>query len=227
MRRFGTQGPVEPEENYVVPRAAEISDSLKRVKEGRSIVIFAPRQTCKTTFFQRALATLGGERSSGATYFPISLNFDIYKNLSVSEFYDCLYEEIREKIEGVFQSCGTSPSETLIDFLENTHLTNHISLRRFFRQLARLVTNQHFVVIIDEFDGIPPASLSDFLHTLRNIYIAGKSRCPHSVGFIGVKSITQLNYDRLFRFSISKMNSTCPTSRWNRCENYWDNRGIL
>ena len=202
MRRFETQGPVNPEEHYVVPRTTEIADFLTRVKEGRYIVIFAPRQTGKTTFFQRALATLVGEAYSDATYFPMSLNFDIYKNLSVSDFYHCMYEEIREKIEGVFQSRGTSPSEALIDFLENTHLTNHISLRRFFRQLARLVSNQHVVVIIDEFDGIPPAALSDFLHTLRNIYIAGKPRCPHSVGIIGVKSITQLSYDR----SISPFN---------------------
>ena len=202
MRRFGTQGPVNPEEHYVVPRTTEIADFLTRVKEGRYIVIFAPRQTGKTTFFQRALATLVGEAYSDATYFPMSLNFDIYKNLSVSDFYHCMYEEIREKIEGVFQSRGTAPSEALTDFLENTHLTHHISLRRFFRQLARLVSNQHVVVIIDEFDGIPPAALSDFLHTLRNIYIAGKPRCPHSVGIIGVKSITQLSYDR----SISPFN---------------------
>ena len=44
--------------------------------------------------------------------------------------------------------------------------------------------------------------MSDFLHTLRHIYIAGKPRCPHSIGIIGVKSIAQLNYDR----SISPFN---------------------
>lgn len=108
MRRFGTQGPVNPEEHYVVPRTAEIADFLKRVKEGRSIVIFAPRQTGKTTFFQRALATLAADAAT-ATYFPISLNFDIYKSLSVSDFYNCLYEEICEEIASVFQSRGESP----------------------------------------------------------------------------------------------------------------------
>ena len=201
MRRFGTQGPVNPEEHYVVPRTAEIADFLKRIKEGRYIVIFAPRQTGKTTFFQRALATLAADAAT-ATYFPISLNFDIYKSLSVSDFYNCLYEEICEEIASVFQSRGESPSETLIDFLENIQLSDHISLRRFFRRLARLVNKQQFVIIIDEFDGIPPAALSNFLHTLRHIYIAGKPRCPHSVGIIGVKSITQLSYDR----SISPFN---------------------
>ena len=61
MRRFGTQGPVHPEKNYVVSRAAELADFVMRVKEGRYIVIFAPRQTGKTTFFQRALDVFADE----------------------------------------------------------------------------------------------------------------------------------------------------------------------
>ena len=51
MRRFGTQGPVNPEQHYIVARTEELTEFIKRVKEGRYIVIFAPRQTGKTTFF--------------------------------------------------------------------------------------------------------------------------------------------------------------------------------
>lgn len=50
-RTFGTQGPVTPEKHYVVPRTAELADFLSRATEGRYLVIFAPRQTGKTTFF--------------------------------------------------------------------------------------------------------------------------------------------------------------------------------
>ena len=64
MRRFGTQGPVHPQRNYVVSRAAELSDFVMRVKEGRYIVVFAPRQTGKTTFFQRALDVFAELRHS-------------------------------------------------------------------------------------------------------------------------------------------------------------------
>ena len=77
---------------------------------------------------------------------------------------------------------------------------------RFFKRFARFLdaeyAGQQVVLVIDEFDGIPQVALSDFLHTLRHIYISGKPRCPHSVGIIGVKSIAQLNYDR----SISPFN---------------------
>ena len=210
MRRFGTQGPVNPQEHYVVSRTEEIVDFINRVEQGKYIVLFAPRQTGKTTFFQAALETLvvgnaaaaQREFPSGLTYFPIQLNFDVYKNTSVADFYTNLYQDICEEIENVFQRRGDPPSEALIQLLADTKLTDHHAMRRFFRYLERLLTPQKFVLIIDEFDGLPQVAVSDFLHTLRHIYISGKPRCPHSVGIIGVKSIAQLNYDR----SISPFN---------------------
>ena len=208
MRRFWTQGPVNAQEHYVVSRSEEIADYIKRVDEGRYIVLFAPRQTGKTTFFQDALAALVADSITEqiADYFPIQLNFDVYKNLDLAAFYGHLYEQMREEIEAVFQGRGCVPSEVLREFLEGTTLTNHLSMMRFFKRFARFLDveydGQQVVLVIDEFDGIPQVALSDFLHTLRHIYIAGKPRCPHSVGIIGVKSIAQLNYDR----SISPFN---------------------
>ncbi len=213
MRRFGTQGPVNPQEHYVVSRTEEIVDYIKRVEEGKYVVLFAPRQTGKTTFFQAAVETLTVDTLPNAAatqaksvpkfdYLPIQLNFDVYKNTSVSDFYDNLYQDFCGEIEKLFQRRDDTPPEALSQFLADTKLTNHHAMRRFFGNLERLLTPQKFVIIIDEFDGIPQAALSDFLHTLRHIYISGKPRCPHSVGIIGVKSIAQLNYDR----SISPFN---------------------
>ena len=209
MRRFWTQGPVNAQEHYVVSRSDEIVDFIKRVEEGRYIVLFAPRQTGKTTFFQDALASLvAGSASVKQTmdYFPIQLNFDVYKNLDLATFYGHLYEQMREEIEAVFQERGCVPSENLRGFLEETTLTNHLSMMTFFKRFTRFLDaeydGQQVVLVVDEFDGIPQVALSDFLHTLRHIYISGKPRCPHSVGIIGVKSIAQLNYDR----SISPFN---------------------
>jgi hypothetical protein len=209
MRRFWTQGPVNAQEHYVVSRSDEIADYIKRVDEGRYVVLFAPRQTGKTTFFQDALAALVADSASveqTIDYFPIQLNFDVYKNLDLATFYGHLYEQMREDIEAVFQGRGCVPSEALREFLGGTTLTDHLSMMRFFKQFARFLDaeydGQQVVFVIDEFDGIPQVALSDFLHTLRHIYISGKPRCPHSVGIIGVKSIAQLNYDR----SISPFN---------------------
>ena len=200
MRRFGTQGPVHPEKNYVVSRATELADFVMRVKEGRYIVIFAPRQTGKTTFFQRALDVF---REEEPAYFPIPLNFEEYDGCTPSVFYNGLYEDILEAIENVFARRGEMFSEALTEFLENAEITDHFSMRRFFRNFSKLLGDPRVILIIDEFDGIPKEAVRGFLHSLRRIYVSDSlSRCPHSVGIVGVKSITQLNYDR----SISPFN---------------------
>lgn len=46
MRSFGTFGPVvNSKEHYVVSRMEELTDYINRVKQGRYIVLSAPRQT--------------------------------------------------------------------------------------------------------------------------------------------------------------------------------------
>ena len=194
MRRFGTQGPVNPEQHYIVARTDELTEFIKRVKEGRYIVIFAPRQTGKTTFFYTAMDMLTAEEP---TYLPIHLDFEAYKNLTPADFYSNLTEDIREEIETLYHKRGEVPSKALRHFLENTTLIDNVSMLRGFKILARVLGNQRVVVFIDEFNGIPPAIVSDFLYALRRIYISRTTpRCPHSLGIIGVKSIAQLNYDR-------------------------------
>ena len=204
MKRFGTEGRLYPEDNYIVPRTKETVDFIARIKQGKYIVLFAPRQTGKTTFFRLALDALTTE---DLTYFPIQLNFEESEDDSPADFYRGLSEDIREEIEKVFQRRGQVPSEVLIEFLEKTEITEHRAMRRFFAQLARLLDSsytikQKVVLLIDEFDAIPRAAVKGFLRSLRHIYLSDRTRCPHSVGIVGVKNIIQLNYDR----SISPFN---------------------
>ena len=194
MRRFGTQGPVHPAKNYVVSRATELADFVMRVKEGRYIVIFAPRQTGKTTFFQRALDVFAAEEPA---YFPIPLNFEEYEGCTPSVFYSYLYEDLLEAIANVFTRRGEVFSEELAEFLENAEITDHFSMRRFFSNFSSFLGDQRIILIIDEFDGIPQEAVRGFLHSLRRIYVSNPiSRCPHSVSIVGAKSITQFNSSR-------------------------------
>lgn len=204
MRSFGTRGRVYPDKHYVVPRSEEISDFINRIKEGRYIVLFAPRQTGKTTFFRFATEQLTNQDES---YFPIQLNFETYKNLSSSDFYISLYREICKEIERVLQSRARSSSAETAQFLLDQSIVDHVSMREFFENFTDFLSmqegvRQSVVLIIDEFDGIPQIVVSDFLHSLRFIYLSDNQRCIHSVGIVSVKSITQLNYDR----SISPFN---------------------
>ncbi len=204
MRRFGTQGPVNSEKNYIVSRAAEIDDFIARVKDGQYIVIFAPRQTGKTTFFRNALyQTTDSEKS----YFPISLNFEEYKDCPLPVFYESLYHDICDEVESTLEKRGDPTTDSFRLFLRNTEITDNLTMRRFLRKLGEHLNNEYAVkrviLIIDEFDGIPKDAVEAFLHSLRRIYVSNPTnRCPYSVGIVGVKNIVQLNYDR----SISPFN---------------------
>ena len=199
MRRFGTQGRLYPEDNYLVPRTAEVADFIRRVKAGKYIVLFAPRQTGKTTFFQLALEELTAKDS---TYFPIQLNFEVYEGCTATDFYSGLAGDIHEKITDAFQKRGQTLPDAVMHLLETTQFTNHLSLRTFLKAFGKVLKDQRVVLIIDEFDAIPRSAVKGFLRVLREIYLSGRTRCPHSVGIIGVKDLTQLDYDR----SISPFN---------------------
>ena len=193
MRRFGTEGRLYVEDNYIVPRTEETTDFIDRVKQGKYIVLFAPRQTGKTTFFQLALDAL---TTADLTYFPIQLNFEEYEDYAPPDFYTYFYRDVRKEIEGIFQKRRKVPSETLIQFLDNVKIIDHVSMRMFFEELAGFLKNQKVVLLIDEFDAIPRDAVTGFLRSLRRIYLSGRTRCPHSVGIVGIKNIIQLNYDR-------------------------------
>ena len=199
MRWFETRGPIYPEDNYFVARTEEVEDFATRLEKGRYIVLFAPRQTGKTTLFRNALDALE-EKQNG--YIPIQLNFESYVDISESSFYKYFNDDLRTAIYKVLENKGNKLSEALTNFLNTSKFTDHTTMGRFFEKLGNLLGNQRLVIIIDEFDAIPPTALRGFLHTLRQIYLSGKERCPYSVGIVGVKNITQLNYDR----SISPFN---------------------
>ena len=204
MRRFGTQGPVYPEKHYVVSRATELDDFIARIKDGRYIVIFAPRQTGKTTFFRDALDAIAYNEES---YFPISLNFEEYKDCTLPVFYESLNYDICDEIETILVKRGEPTTDSFRLFFKNTEINDNLTLRRFFRKLGDYLNYEfnvkRVILIIDEFDGIPKEAVKAFLHSLRRIYLTNPTdRCPYSVGIVGVKNIVQLNYDR----SISPFN---------------------
>lgn len=206
MKRFGTSGRVYPSKNYVVLRTEETTDFITRIKEGKYIVLFAPRQTGKTTFIRLALQSLTKEDTR---YIPIQLDFQTLREATQTAFYDELHYMLCLQITNAIQNLHYISFDKANLFLENTKITDHLSMVRFFQQLQNFFDNEsktqnivRVVLLIDEFDGISQSVVSDFLYSLRQIYLSDEMKCPHSVGIVGVKSIAQLEYDR----SISPFN---------------------
>ncbi len=201
-RTFVTGGPVVPEENYFVKREQELADFLQRVDGGKYIVIFAPRQTGKTTFFYQAFKALEHDTN----YIPISLDFEIYSGAEPERFYQIIGGKIIHRIQERLKALDIPDWDTIHTWLSTQKMIDHFSFGQFFEGLNSKLPNQKIFLIIDEFDGIPQEALRDFLYTLRQIYHEKKfdpnHNYIHSMGIVGVKSIAQLNFDH----SISPFN---------------------
>ena len=63
MRRFGTQGPVRPERNYVVSRATELADFVMRVKEGTLYRYFRTAADRQDDFLPARFRRIRGRRT--------------------------------------------------------------------------------------------------------------------------------------------------------------------
>ena len=191
---FETQGPVDATVNYVVSRQSELADFIQRVQRGRYIVLFAPRQTGKTTFFRWALNAVA---AADATYVPIQCNFEVYAGYPAARFYAHFAKKLRQALEDACRTRGIALSPPLAQFLANATMTDQVEMLDFFEALGQHLAEYRVVLLIDEFDGIPPEAVTGFLHALRHIYLSDAAvRCPYSIGIVGVKNITQLNYDR-------------------------------
>jgi len=194
-RTFATGGPVLPEENYFVKRERELKDFLQKVEQGKYIVILAPRQTGKTTFFYQALKVL----AKNPEYIPISLDFEIYSGAEPERFYQIIGRKIIQRIEERLNTLNIPNREAVSGWLNTQGMDDHFSFGQFFEDLNFKLPNRKIFLIIDEFDGIPQDALRDFLYTLRQIYhekrLNPKHNYIHSVGIVGVKSIAQLDFD--------------------------------
>jgi len=193
-RTFHTTGPVIPSENYFVARTDEINDFLSRIKGGKYIVIFAPRQTGKTSFFYQAMDKLAEDHA----YIPIEMDFQIMRRKDGEEFYKEVKLQIEDGLIKRFEKLPVANIEPIKTLIEENPIVNDSLLLRFFRVFHSMMPEKKVVIVIDEFNGIPQEVLANFLYAFRTAYHHKRrgDNYIHSVSIVGVKSISQLDFDR-------------------------------
>ncbi len=182
---------LKSQENYFVSRKEELERFLDRIERGRYAVIFAPRQTGKTTFFKQAINALEQKPS----YIPIQLDFQIYVNASAERFYQHFQRVFSDSLIKRLRGIPIYNLAEIESALKSDIVTDDISMWDWLQKLPSLLPGKKVAMVIDEFDGIPQDALKGFLHTLRMSYTTGP-KVLHSIAIVGVKSVAQLNYDR-------------------------------
>jgi hypothetical protein len=206
VRIFENSGTVIPEGAYYVPLEnvtnTQGQDIKTMVDRGRYFSMFAPRQSGKTTFIEGIRAELHKDK----TYAAIILSFQKYKNLDIPRFYSLLEEKFHRQLITRLEEIECEKTETVKRFLDSFHLIDHISFSKLFEELNRLIQVKKIVVFIDEFDGIPPGELENFLYALRDLYLEYKSvkkKALYSVGLTGIRNITKLVLGGVSPFNIA------------------------
>jgi predicted AAA+ superfamily ATPase len=161
MRVYNTSGPCDPAKHYTVMREALVAEGQKLVDQGRYFTIFSPRQAGKTTWFQFLFRQLQEQR-----YTPIWISLEGLRTLGKERFYTALDHLLRRElvVEGI---------------TADVPITDAFAFQLLFAE-PQTKTRQ-LVLVIDEFEAIPEAVVSEFLHTLR------------------ARSITNVNFTRFIR----------------------------
>lgn len=205
-RIFEDSGTVNPEESYYVPldnvTNRKKQDIKTMVDRGRYFSIYAPRQSGKTTFLER----IRGELQKDRAYVVILLSFQNFRNVDKTQFYGLIERELYDQLKTRLSEVKCEKTGPVDRFLENHHLTDHISFMLLFEELNRLIQFKKIVIFIDEFDGIPLDELGNFLTTLRQLYLKYKTvqqKALYSVGLIGIRNITKLVVGGVSPFNIA------------------------
>ena len=223
-RIFEDSGTVDAEESYYVHLDNVINTKKQDIKtmvdRGRYFSIFAPRQSGKTTFLEELCRQLHGDPA----YVAVILSLQDNKNLDKTEFYSLMEMELYEQLTNRLKEVRCEKIEEVVRFLNNHHLTNHISFRLLFEKLNKIIQYKKIVIFIDEFDGIPLDELENFLTTLRGIYIKYKKireKALYSIGLIGIRDITKLIVGGVSPFNIADQVEMPPFSLKNLRDLYF------
>jgi len=141
-------------------------DIKTMVDLGRYFSIFAPRQSGKTTYFEDFCHKL----KKDPTYIPILLSFQDYKELDKGTFYGLIQEGIYEQLLQRLDEVHCKNVEAVSGLLSTHHITDHISLRKFFEKSNNVIPPKRIIIFIDEFDGIPMGELENFLTSILELY---------------------------------------------------------
>ena len=187
-REFCVGGPIPKEGYYALRERPEVGKIVNKIEKGRYFVIYAARQTGKTSLIQEVVEKLKDDDR----YLPLYLTFqDFSDSLDEELFYQQLTEMFLFEINVRLEERGE----------KHEILEHECRSQQSFVKLLQDIHQQipcHSCMFIDEFEGIPQKVLDGFLRTLRSIYLrkqtSEKYNILHSVGVIGVHSISQMTF---------------------------------
>ncbi|MBI3960687.1 MAG: AAA-like domain-containing protein [Chloroflexi bacterium] len=182
MRIFNTSGPCNPDLHYTVMREDLVATGQQLVEQGRYFTIFAPRQAGKTTYFQLLFRHLQHQN-----FTPVWISFESLRTIGREKFYQVMGHELQRALA----SYGLKLNYSFAD---------QVDVQHFFEALR--AETPRIVLVIDEFEDVPAAVMSELLHAFRKMYHQKEYYALHSLALVGVGSLAELVVSSASPFNI-------------------------
>ena len=186
MKEFNTEGPVRPDEHYLIPplERIDLDEVLGLVRSRKYFALHAPRQTGKTS----ALLALRDLLNSGAAgdYRCVYANFEVGQ---------AAREDTARALRALLSQLALRAEMTLGDEtpgrLRNAALADAGPDGALFEVLSRWTRAdpRPLVLLIDEIDTLVGDTLLSVLRQLRAGYDQRPAGFPHSVILCGVRDV--------------------------------------
>ena len=191
MRRFHSYGPVDSSEHFSVERRELIAECVQQLvgnpgKPGHFFTIWAPRQAGKTWLMRQAIqeirATYGDRFAIGA----LSMQGLLDPPDGPDVFFRC--------VPGMFREGFAFEPPAPADWDE---------WRRMFARDVGLF-DRPLILLIDEFDALPPAIIDKLVNGFRKIYLAREGYTLHGLALIGVRAVLGVESERGPPFNVQR-----------------------
>ena len=196
VRRFNTAGPIVPADHYHLPplRRSGFEEVLQLVEDANYFIVYAPRQTGKTTSL-RALCDALNDRGYRAIHANIqparSAGDDV--DGAIRSVFDVL--ALRENT-----TLGDDTLERIVESIEDGSRPNTAVMKAFSRWAG--ADSRPLVVVLDEVDALSGPPLLSLLNQLRAGYEIRPERFPHSVVVCGLRDVRDYFTPRASPFDI-------------------------
>lgn len=192
MRRFSSYGPVDLEIHFGIRRQALVDRCVEQLlgekpdKGGHYFTIWGPRQTGKTWVMRQAIKkireTYGDKFAVGALSMQGLLGPDDGESV------------LLRSVPGMFRegfACKPPAPTNWDDWLE------------IFSRVGGLF-NKPLILLIDEFDALPPFLIDRLVGTFRKMYLARDAYWLHGLALIGVRAVLGLDSPRGSPFNVQR-----------------------
>ncbi|MCO6479916.1 MAG: ATP-binding protein, partial [Phaeodactylibacter sp.] len=199
QKYFNIAGPCNPTDHYMVPILERNKSILPLIEQKQYFVIYAARQSGKTTLVKTLVNQLNTEGKYYALY------------CSLEEAH--IFTEAHEGIPEVFNTIrwavkfSTLPGKEAFGEKADTRevsIAIGTALRNFCAEL-----DKPLVIFFDEIDGLQNGTLISFLRQLRKGYVnRPEIPFPHSIALVGMRNIR--DYKSKLRTDRETLGSASP-----------------